>query len=89
MYCSNQCILIVIRTVPVYAGAKCCTADKSTKTDDMVVNGAATDVAASPPESSTPSTTNAATMTDVSQNPPATTPQVFLELLGSFKNDFL
>lgn len=69
--------LIVIRTVPVYAGAKCCTADKSTKTDDMVVNGAATDVAVSPLESLTPSTTNAATMTDVSPNPPTTTPQVF------------
>lgn len=57
------------RTVPVIAAAKCCTADKSTKTDDMVMNGAASEVAVA---DAVPTTTNAATMTDVT----TPTPQV-------------
>ncbi|XP_054274575.1 la-related protein 4-like [Macrosteles quadrilineatus] len=57
------------KTVPVAAGAgaKCCTADKSTKTDDMVVNGGASEVAVSATE--TPTTTNVATMTDATTAP--------------------
>uniref|UniRef100_A0A1B6KF99 HTH La-type RNA-binding domain-containing protein n=1 Tax=Graphocephala atropunctata TaxID=36148 RepID=A0A1B6KF99_9HEMI len=62
------------KTVPVVAAAKCCTADKSTKTDDMVVNGAASEVAVSAAESSQPTTTNAATMTDVTTSPNPTPP---------------
>lgn len=64
------------KTVPVTAlAAKCCTADKSTKTDDMVLNGVAIELTVNTSETicrpvqPAPMTTNAATMTDVSTSP--------------------
>uniref|UniRef100_A0A1B6DNY4 HTH La-type RNA-binding domain-containing protein n=1 Tax=Clastoptera arizonana TaxID=38151 RepID=A0A1B6DNY4_9HEMI len=71
------------KTVPVIAvAAKCCTADKSTKTDDMVLNGVTTEVVVSTSEVTSksplplPMTTNAATMTDVASSPSSPQTQI-------------